>query len=344
MPALPPALHSLFGRLISLPLPALLAALACALVAPLAGSQGEELSALTEERQALTTELEQYRKTLDILHKEESPAEQSSNPAVRTLAAEAARISERLVAIARQEVILLQHQISAASAVEQASPVTTVPASAVREAVESKPLRTLEEKDALSREAGEVKRLQGLLNNYYVEKRESARTMPSDEEMARREAARVDAQKLAKIPFSVDKVRLNGAEGSTALGQITERLSDPAVAETRRDIAPICSIKTYLYGALVGSDNRSLTPVGKNHFVARIRLQPGDTTLRIRDHRWEVRLPQNVSALDFLVTFYSPPGSLPELHIFSVDDLMAQEDPHIPAWLPDDFNISSGAG
>lgn len=342
------AVHSLFGILArQLLAPSLAVALACALLSPLVSGQNQELRALTQERQALTTELEQYQKTLDILHSADTPAAQSDNPAVRTLAGEVARISERLLTITRLEVPLLQQQISAAStAAKPATPRqdSTPVAPPQNEAIENKPLHTINGNDALVREADEVQRLQGLLANYYTQMQESSRTMPSKAELDQREAARVDAQKLAKIPFSVDKVRLNGAEGSTALSQITERLNDPALAESRRDIAPICSIKTHLYGSLVGSDSRSLKPVGKNHFVARIRLQPGDTSLRIRDQRWELRLPQNVSANDFLITYYNPPGSIPELHIFAVDDLLAEDDPHIPAWLPDDLKITSRAG
>ena len=138
-------------------------------------------------------------------------------------------------------------------------------------------------------------------------------------------------------------MRLNGDEGSTALSQISQRLSDSSIPESRRDIAPICGIRTQLFGKLIASERRSLRPVGKNHYIARIRIQPGDTTLRIKEHRWELQLPENMSASDFLVTLYSPPGSPPELHIFAVDDLLALEEPHIPAWLPEELNIKSRA-
>ena len=84
--------------------------------------------------------------------------------------------------------------------------------------------------------------------------------------------------------------------------------------------------------------------MGKNHFIARLRLQPGDTTLRINDNRWEVRLPQDVSAAEFLVTLYRPPGGMVELHVFAVNDLLAEDDPHIPAWLPQDLDLKYRAG
>ena len=184
----------------------------------------------------------------------------------------------------------------------------------------------------------------GLLLTRARELQEAARTLPSEEELAARAAAQLDAERLSRIPFSIDKVRLNGAEASTALSQITQRLSDPNIPESRRDIAPICGIRTQLFGTLIASERRSLKPVGKNHYIARVRLQPGDTTLRIRGNSWEVQLPKDVNAGDYLITLYAPPGTPPELHLFAVDDLLAEQDPHIPAWLPAEINLSPRAG
>jgi hypothetical protein len=321
------------------------AILACALLllpSP-AIAQAVALEALTTERQMLTRELEQYQKTLDILQTDGRPAEQSSNPAVRKLAQEMVSIRERLIAITEQEVTLLQEHIIAAKTVGTAAPPSRAEP-VITEAIESKPLRTHTAQYTLEQEAKNVERLHSLLSGYYTELQESARILPTAEEISRREAAQRDAQKLARIPFSVDKVRLNGSEGSTALTQITQRLMDPGVPESRRDIAPICSIRTRLFGSLVGSETRSLKPVGKNHYIAKIRLQPGDTTLSIVEHHWEVRVPQNLNASDFLITLYQPPGGVPELHVFAVDDLLAEEQPHIPAWLPDELKIKSRAG
>ena len=99
-----------------------------------------------------------------------------------------------------------------------------------------------------------------------------------------------------------------------------------------------------LFGALVGSENRSLQPVGKSHYIARIRLQPGDTTIYIQGDQWEVKLPRDVSAREFLITLYRPPGGTSELHVFAVDELLAEDDPHIPAWLPDNLQLDPRAG
>ncbi|MEZ5567969.1 MAG: hypothetical protein R3E54_06475 [Halioglobus sp.] len=84
--------------------------------------------------------------------------------------------------------------------------------------------------------------------------------------------------------------------------------------------------------------------MGKNHYVARVRLQPGDTTLGIQGHQWTLRLPENGNGQDFLLTLYRPPQASPVLHVFAVDDLLAQERAHIPAWLPDDLKLRSRRG
>jgi hypothetical protein len=301
-----------------------------------------ELQALTEEREILSRELGQYEKTLAVLQPDGTPPEESSNPAVRTLARETVRINERIIAIAEREVTLLQEQIVEAKAIAQRSTPDRRPEQA--EAMESKPMRTSTRDFSAEQEKENVARLYELLSNHYTELQRAAETLPSDEELEQREAALRDARTLARIPFNADKVRLTGEEGSTALSQITQRLSDPNLPESRRDISPICSIKTRLFGSLIASENRSLKPVGKHHYVARIRLQPGDTTLLIQGDRWEVRLPQDVNTTEYVLTLYNPPGSRPELHVFAVNDLLAMDNPHIPAWLPNDMKLKPRAG
>ncbi|MCB1844832.1 MAG: hypothetical protein KDI09_17850 [Halioglobus sp.] len=352
---------------------------ALVLVAPGVLAQSEEktrvLQALGAERELLTVELEQYQKTLDLLQSDGTPPEQSSNPAVRKLAEEVVHLKERMIAIARQEVTLLQQQIIEARSRQRAavSParedallaeansvqgaVAVAPNAGNRTpsaadlqandmpiAMEGKPLRLSSVDYTLAQEAEKVERLHELLESYHAQVQEASATLPTLEELERREAARRDAETLARIPFSADKVRLSGSEGSTALAMISERLSDPLIPESRRDIALICVIKTRLFGKLVGSENRSLKPVGKNHYVARVRLQPGDTTLGIQGHQWTLRLPENGNGQDFLLTLYRPPQASPVLHVFAVDDLLAQERAHIPAWLPDDLKLRSRRG
>jgi hypothetical protein len=300
-----------------------------------------ELQALANERTVLTTELDQYKSTVKVLQADGTPPEQSSNPAVRKLASEMVRIKERLVGVTERELTLLQEQITAARLLAMATQQDTAADEPTR-GIESKPLRVTVRDYTDVSEKEHVQRLHALLASYYAELQEAARTLPTNEEMAARAAASLDAEKLARIPFNADKVRLNGAEGSTALSQITRRLTDPNIPETRRDIAPICGIRTQLYGSLIASERRSLKPVGKNNYVARVRLQPGETTLRIKEDRWEIQIPQHMNATDFLITLYVPPKGAPELHLFAIDDLLAEDEPHIPAWLPEDLKLRAG--
>ena len=317
---------------------------------PVSGQSVEttrELQQLTAERQMLTDELNQYRKSLELLRTDDTPPEESANPALRSLAIEAAALKKRLIAIAEQEVTLLQQQIIAArnNANEEVSTAYIDNAEATPgKAIESKPLRSHNVDYTQEQEAENVARLHGLLTDYYLELQDSARILPTEEEIAERKLALQDANALEKIPYSIDKVRLSGSEGSTALVEISQRLMDSRVPESRRDIAPICLIKTRLFDTLIISENRSLRPVGKNHYIARVRIQPGDTTLTILSKEWELRLPQHVNARDFLITLYRPVEDSPELHVFAVEDLLAFENAHIPAWLPDELDIMTKAG
>lgn len=324
---------------------ALLCLLYCAFLAATAhaGSAANEqaLHSLTAERQLLRAELAEYSRAIELLQTDGTPPEQSANPAVRKLAEEVVALRARLVAITRREVTLLQEEIVAPAGATEAAGATLQPPAKV---LESKPLRAQPAQDVLAEEAASVDRLHSLLQGYYTEQEETDRVLPTQDELARRESAQRDAQTMERIPFSVDKVRLTGAEGSTALADITTRLMDPSIPESSRDIAPICNIRTRLFDTLVASESRSLRPVGKNHYIARVRLQPGDTTLTIRSNRWELNLPLHADASDFLVTLYHPPGGTEELHVFAVEDLLALQDPHIPAWLPAELELTAPTG
>ncbi|MEM1113014.1 MAG: hypothetical protein AAGI11_13975 [Pseudomonadota bacterium] len=317
-----------------------LALLLALLLPPPLAAQDElvdRLAELTRERELLSLEVDQYEKTLAILAGDGTPPEQSANPAVRTLAAERQRLKERLVQVTEAELALLQEQIALARDAAESAAIATTP-------VESKPIDLHSRGYTLEQERENVGHLLDLLGEYYTDLQESAQTLPSAAELARREAAHADAQRLARIPYSVSKVRLTGQEGSLALAQISERLSDSNIPESRRDMAPICTIKTRLLGQLVTSESRSLRPVGKNHYLARVTLQAGDTTLHIRNRRWDIQLPQDMAAIDYLVTLYAPPAGDAELHIFPVSELLADSEAHIPAWLPPELELPRPAG
>ena len=324
----------------------LLCAVCSALFATTASAQTSEkdliLRSLTEERQLLTAELEEYSRTIELLQTDSTPPEQSANPAVRKLAEEVVALRAQLVSITEREVTLLQEQIVASR--DDAGIVEAADTEAHEQSLETKPLRAQPAPDVLAQEADTVDRLHTLLEGYYIEQQEAARVLPTHDELARRESAQRDAQTMERIPFSIDKVRLTGEEGSTALADITQRLMDPTIPESRRDIAPICNIRTRLFDTLVASESRSLRPVGKNHYIARVRLQPGDTTLTILSTRWELSLPLHASAGDFLITLYRPPGGTEQLHAFAVEELLALQKPHIPAWLPAELDLTASAG
>lgn len=205
--------------------------------------------------------------------------------------------------------------------------------------VESKPLRETVPDYSVEAENTRVQRLQDLLRAYQSEQAEAVLTEPTAQEVADRQKANEDATRLARIPYNASKVRLSGEEGSLALAEITRRLSDPDIPESRRDNAPIGSFRTYLLGNLIAGEQRSLRPVGKHHFILKHRLQPGSTTVRISGDSWEVRIPDDSNSQEYLVTLYKPPGAKPQFHVFPIAELVAANNAHIPAWLPDEFQI-----
>lgn len=305
------------------------------------------LQGLAEERQILMAELEQYKKAIATLQTDGKPAEESPDPAVRKLAVEAVALKKRLVAVTEQEVALRQQELSATSTNGNAPDNAATPSSGQQQAGSTNDAGQVLGNDGTESsakdDAGNVARLHALLQSYYRELQESALILPTPEELSHREAAQRDAESLDNIPFSADKVRLSGSEGSTALADITKRLMDPDIPESRRDIAPIYLVKTRLFDTLVASESRSLRPVGKNHYIARIRLQPGDTTISILSSHWELQLPQHAESRDHLVTLYRPVDGAPELHVFAIDDLLSNDKHHIPAWLPVDLDVTSKA-
>ncbi|MCX2976718.1 hypothetical protein [Candidatus Marimicrobium litorale] len=324
--------------------------LTCALLiaGPLAAQSAgadDDLSAilqqLTDEKELLTSELEQFHKTLALLQSSNTPVGDDSNPAVRSLTEEAAVLKERLITITEKEVSLLQRQLST---YRSESTVAVTEQVQRDRAMESKPLSIQKARYNEAQEANSVDRLQGLLGSYYTELEETSNIAPTDIEIEAREIAQREADALKRIPYSASKVRLTGAEASASLAEISQRLMDNRIPESRRDIAPIFAIRTHFFDTLIVSENRSLRPVGKNHYIARLRIQPGDTTLTVFSDEWTLRLPQHANARDFLITLHKPLGGKPELHVFAVDDLLTLEHAHLPAWLPDELDIPKNAG
>ncbi len=184
----------------------------------------------------------------------------------------------------------------------------------------------------------EVERLQSILQAYYSD---SAPQLPAaanaQVDSASTTAAVGKAEQLTQSGYSADKVYLSGDEGNIVLAQFTRRLKDPRIPELHRDVAPICTVKTRLFDTLVNSERISLKPIGKNHYIASIKLQPGESTFAIKSQEWQVSVPEDRVAREHLVTFYREPGGKPQLHTFAVEDMLASADPLVPEWLPPDI-------
>ncbi len=285
------------------------------------------LRSLALERDLVAAELEQLQQTVELLRASQGP----DSAAVQRLQGDITELKQRLIEVSRRQIALLETGLEAAETAPSGASTPAMP-----EILESKPLPPAPAPAPRSEEA-QVARLHALLQQHEREEAAARQVAPSAEEIEQRSAASVDASRLSRIPFSPNKVRLSGVEGSSALAMISARLADPAVPESRRDTAPIASIKTYLFGTLIASESRSLKPVGKQHYVARLHLQPGDTTVRMQGYRWEISLPEDLHTREYLIVLYRPAGSTPNLHVFPVDEWLAAEDTHVPAWLPAEF-------
>ncbi|MEP1595906.1 MAG: hypothetical protein ABJK20_15060, partial [Halieaceae bacterium] len=177
-------------------------------LSPLGFANEPTLDTLTREREVLSAELQQYEKTIAILHTEGTPPETSKNPAVRTLATEMVDIRQRLIGITEQEVTLLQEQISDARETQAETATAEVDQPTSPAALEAKPQRPAAQDYSVQQEAEDVARLRGLLTAYYTEQQESLQVLPTAKEVAEREASQLDAERLAMIPFNADKLRL----------------------------------------------------------------------------------------------------------------------------------------
>ena len=55
--------------------------------------------------------------------------------------------------------------------------------------------------------------------------------------------------------------------------------------------------------------------------------------------RWEIHIPEDSHSQEYLLTLYKPPGHQPQFHVFPIAELVAADNPHIPAWLPDEYQL-----
>jgi hypothetical protein len=133
-------------------------------------------------------------------------------------------------------------------------------------------------------------------------------------------------------PFGPQKVLLRAADMQIAVDEIERRLNDARIDERRSDAPLICALQTRLGGSLVASTPYSMTHIGKHHFLTRIALAAGVSTLSAADQRWRIELPTDSGGSSFLLTLYAPPVGVWELHALPLAALEAERDSY-PAWL-----------
>lgn len=303
------------------------ALLTAPVAAPAAGIE-DELAALTRKRESLGFELGQYQRTIEVLRA--APADSANEEATITrLTAAVVDIKRRLIDITSAEVELLERQIArTADATDGPDPEDA--AAGVGPAAG----RTLEQ------DRERVGRLLDLIASYYADLEELNRTLPDKAQLELRRRALASLDSALGSQALVAAVMLDGARGSEALAQITRRLNDPELAESRRAGTPICGVRTHMYGTLIASENHGLIPVGKRHYVDRLRLQPGDTTLRVNQRSWAASRPADSNPADFLLTLYLPLTGEPELHLIDIAALLDTPRAHIPEWLPTDLGLA----
>jgi hypothetical protein len=311
----------------ALPLQVIALVLGAALLATsptLVAGVDDELAALTRQRESLGFELEQYQRTIEVLR---AAPGASAEATISRLTTAVLDIKRRLIEITTAEVALLERQIAST-------------AEAARESERQAGGAGTASEPTLAQERERVARLLQLIATYYADLEELNRSMPAQAQIdsRRRALASLDEERGSRA--AIAGVMLDGEAGSEALAQITRRLNDPRLPESRRAGAPICGVRTYMYGTLIASENHGLLPVGKRHYVDRIRLQPGKTTLRINQHSWPASLPVDSSPADYLLTLHLPLTGEPELHLIDIADLLDTPRAHIPEWLPAEVGLA----
>lgn len=178
-----------------------------------------------------------------------------------------------------------------------------------------------------------------MLQAFYSVQEQSAQNLLSRQEKEARQRASQEATALSANTYDSGKVRLSGAEGNLVLAEFSRRLYDPELPDPRRDIPPVCSIRTWLFDNLIAGEQRSFQPVGKYHYLLKEQLQPGQTTVRVSGHSFLIDIPEESHSQAYLLTLYKPPGQQPQLHAFPVAELIAVSEAHIPPWLPDELEL-----
>ena len=284
---------------------ALLALLIGAAVSPAWSQQGGEqlageLNKLRQQQRQLERDISQYERSFDLL-RSNNAAGRSDSTALVTLQNQLQQSRETLAEMSVREANLLE-----ALGPGPANPGKTA-------ALLNNP------------DAEEVARLKVLLASYY-----------SGEAIAAAEAAVSEAETIAAATsgaFSVDKVRLTGAEGITAIKQVTARLEENSFVTQRRELDIIFHIEVRRGTSLVSSGSHNLKSLGNAQFVSKVSLEGGSATITVRTNSWMADLDVETSS-DYLVTLNLPREGEPELHIIPVQELKETRWTELPPWLP----------
>lgn len=296
----------LYRLLLVVPLTACLAIL---LAQPACAQANTELDNLIVHRAALTYKLEQLESTLAMLHEGDLEPWQSSDPSVRALAKEATNVRRQLLNLSEQELALRQQIPTANTA--------------------SDPLLPDGNSDS---NISELERLRTLIASYHADLQQEQTIKPS--EALQHRIAQEEARLLSMLHIKPQQLLLSGIEANVLLRQMDQQLADIQTQQYIRDIAPICSIRTRYQGSLSAAENRSLQPLGQSFYVGRVRLGPGETTLRVHDQEWRLRLADNATPSPFLIILSKPSGSAAQMHLSRIDSMISASNALHPAWLP----------
>lgn len=262
-----------------------------------------ELNALRQQQRQVERNIGQFETSIKLLRANQ-PDDGTESQALITLEEQLSSSRKMLIDLTEQETRLLTRLMPTAS-----KPAASTP---------------LEYDDP---EAEEVARLKSLLTDYYAAE-------------ARAEAAALSGQEANDLAttqeataYRIEKVRLSGNEGISAIQQISARLADDSLPTQRREIDIIFHIEVRREGKLVSSSSHSLKTLGKSQYVSKVSLRGGDAKITVRKDSWSAELDAE-DAADYLVTLNLPRGAEPELHVIPVSDLKATQWSELPPWLP----------
>ena len=254
-----------------------------------------ELTNLRQQQQQLEGDIEQYRKSIELLRSNLSRKDGPS-AALEAIKAQLILSQTRLIELFENEATL-QEQLNAARTADP----------------------------AYDSDAEDVARLKALLNNYYATEALAAAHTRSDDA----------STSLDPAPegYALDKVRLSGWEGIATIQYMDQRLAEDLLNSPRRQSDIIYHIEVRRDGKLVSSGSHSLKSLGRSFYIGKISLRGGTATVSVRRDKWVTQLSPDPDTF-YLITLHLPLEAAPELHFISVDELKATGWREMPHWLP----------